>query len=71
MAPIGLGAYFAYQVATLGPQLFGFYAKPLGLYYIAGIVYFSCSFLFMPLWLMGRKGLKVSGPMQFTLLLQR
>ena len=26
LAPIGLGAYFAYQVATLGPQLFGFYA---------------------------------------------
>ncbi|MEI7488893.1 MAG: cation:dicarboxylase symporter family transporter, partial [Chryseobacterium sp.] len=30
IAPIGLGAYFAYQVATLGPQLFGFYGKPLG-----------------------------------------
>ena len=39
-APIGLGAYFAYQVATVGPQLFGFYAKPLGLYYVAGTVYF-------------------------------
>jgi Na+/H+-dicarboxylate symporter len=34
VAPIGLGAYFAYQVGTIGPQLFGFYAKPLGLYYI-------------------------------------
>ncbi|WP_294217185.1 dicarboxylate/amino acid:cation symporter [uncultured Chryseobacterium sp.] len=44
LAPIGLGAYFAYQVATLGPQLFGFYAKPLGLYYIAGIVYFFVFF---------------------------
>lgn len=44
IAPIGLGAYFAYQVATLGPQLFGFYAKPLGLYYIAGIVYFFVFF---------------------------
>lgn len=43
-APIGLGAYFAYQVATLGPQLFGFYAKPLGLYYIAGIIYFLVFF---------------------------
>jgi hypothetical protein len=29
----GLGAYFAYQVGILGPQLFGAYAKPLGLYY--------------------------------------
>jgi len=44
IAPIGLGAYFAYQVATLGPQLFGFYAKPLGLYYIAGIIYFFVFF---------------------------
>lgn len=44
IAPIGLGAYFAFQVATLGPQLFGFYAKPLGLYYIAGIIYFFVFF---------------------------
>lgn len=44
IAPIGLGAYFAFQVATLGPQLFGFYAKPLALYYIAGIVYFFVFF---------------------------
>ncbi|WP_300669447.1 dicarboxylate/amino acid:cation symporter [Soonwooa sp.] len=39
-APIGLGAYIAYQVGTIGPQLFGFYAKPLGVYYGVGIVYF-------------------------------
>jgi Na+/H+-dicarboxylate symporter len=32
-APVGLGAYFAYQVGIFGPQLFGAYAKPLGLYY--------------------------------------
>lgn len=43
-APIGLGAYFAYQVGTIGPQLFGFYAKPLGLYYIAGTIYFIIFF---------------------------
>ena len=30
LAPIGLGAYFAYQVSFYGPQLFGVYAKPLG-----------------------------------------
>ncbi len=40
-APIGLGAYFAYQVGIFGPQLFGSYAKPLGLYY--GL----CSFYFI------------------------
>jgi Na+/H+-dicarboxylate symporter len=28
-APIGLGAYFAYQVAVLGPQLFGVYSQTL------------------------------------------
>ncbi|WP_316929678.1 dicarboxylate/amino acid:cation symporter [Sphingobacterium sp. ML3W] len=44
IAPIGLGAYFAYQVSSLGPQLFGFYAKPLGLYYIFGSVYFFLAF---------------------------
>lgn len=44
IAPIGLGAYFAYQVKTLGPQLFGFYAKPLALYYIFGLVFFFVFF---------------------------
>jgi len=44
VAPVGLGAYFAYQVGTIGPQLFGFYAKPLGLYYIAGTIYFIVFF---------------------------
>lgn len=43
-APVGLGAYFAYQVATMGPELFGFYAKPLGLYYVTGAVYFVIFF---------------------------
>ena len=40
-APIGLGAYFAYQVGIFVPQLFGAYAKPLGLYYAV------CAFYFM------------------------
>ncbi|WP_292009332.1 dicarboxylate/amino acid:cation symporter [Chryseobacterium sp.] len=44
LAPVGLGTYFAYQVATLGPQLVGFYAKPLGIYYVAGTVYFFVFF---------------------------
>src|SRR5690606_15203827 len=44
IAPIGLGAYFAYQVGTLGPELFGFYAKPLGLYYVLGACYFIVFF---------------------------
>lgn len=58
IAPIGLGAYFAYQVATLGPQLFGFYAKPLGLYYIAGVVYFMVFFSLYAFMAHGRNGVK-------------
>ena len=58
IAPIGLGAYFAYQVATLGPQLFGFYAKPLGLYYAAGIVYFLVFFSLYAFMANGRYGVK-------------
>jgi Na+/H+-dicarboxylate symporter len=41
-APVGLGAYFAYQVGIFGPQLFGAYAKPLGLYY--AVCAFTSSF---------------------------
>lgn len=40
LAPIGLGAYFANQVGIFGPQLFGAYAKPLGLYYATCAFYF-------------------------------
>ncbi|WP_143884542.1 dicarboxylate/amino acid:cation symporter [Chryseobacterium binzhouense] len=58
VAPVGLGAYFAYQVATLGPQLFGFYAKPLGLYYIAGIVYFFVFFSLYAFMAKGKNGFK-------------
>lgn len=58
IAPIGLGAYFAFQVATLGPQLFGFYAKPLGLYYIAGIVYFFVFFTLYAFMASGQNGIK-------------
>ncbi|MCV9931447.1 dicarboxylate/amino acid:cation symporter [Flavobacterium sp. LS1R47] len=44
MAPLGLGAYFAYQVSFYGPQLFGVYAKPLGIYYGACVFYFFVFF---------------------------
>lgn len=57
-APVGLGAYFAYQVATIGPQLFGFYAKPLGLYYAAGIVYFFVFFSIYAFMAKGTDGIK-------------
>lgn len=57
-APIGLGAYFAFQVATIGPQLFGFYAKPLGLYYISGVVYFLVFFTIYAFVAKGKMGVK-------------
>ncbi|HWB28763.1 MAG TPA: dicarboxylate/amino acid:cation symporter [Chitinophagaceae bacterium] len=44
IAPFGLGAYFAYQVGTIGPQLFGTYAKAMALYHGVGIVYFIVFF---------------------------
>ncbi len=58
LAPIGLGAYFAYQVGTLGPQLFGFYAKPIGLYYIFGVLYFFIVFSVFAFLAFGLKGVK-------------
>lgn len=57
-APFGLGAYFAYQVATIGPQLFGFYAKPLGLYYVAGVIYFLTFFSLYAFIAKGTDGIK-------------
>jgi len=57
-APIGLGAYFAYQVATVGPQLFGFYAKPLALYYVAGVVYFLLFFTLYAFLAKGKDGVQ-------------
>ncbi|RAJ82337.1 Na+/H+-dicarboxylate symporter [Chitinophaga dinghuensis] len=42
--PIGLGAYFACQVGTLGPKLFGTYAHSMAIYYGFGIVYFLVGF---------------------------
>ncbi len=57
-APIGLGAYFAYQVATVGPELFGFYAKPLGLYYAGGTFYFLVFFTLYAFVSFGWNGVK-------------
>lgn len=58
-APIGLGAYFAYQVGIFGPQLFGAYAKPLGLYYAVCAFYFVVFFSLYAFMAGGRKGLVV------------
>ena len=44
VAPVGLGAYFAFQVSVVGPELFGMYARPLGFYYGYGLFYFIVFF---------------------------
>lgn len=58
-APVGLGAYFAYQVGIFGPQLFGAYAKPLGLYYAVCAFYFVVFFSLYAFFAGGKEGLKI------------
>jgi len=59
-APIGLGAYFAYLVADLGPQLLGVYAKTmLGLYYPLCVVYFAVGFFIYSYFAAGKQGVKI------------
>ena len=40
LSPAGLGAYFAYQVAVTGPQLFGDYAQALAVGHAISIFYY-------------------------------
>ena len=42
--PIGLGAYFAYQVGVFGPQLFGTYGHSMAIYYGFCTFYFIVFF---------------------------
>ena len=58
-APIGLGAYFSYQVGIFGPQLFGAYAKPLGLYYAVCAFYFVVFFSLYAYIAGGKKGVSI------------
>lgn len=44
LSPIGLGAYFAYQVAITGPQLFGDYAQALAVGHAISIFYYLVIF---------------------------
>lgn len=58
-APIGLGAYFAYQVGIFGPQLFGAYAKPLAVYYGTCTFYFIVFFTLYAYFSGGGLGVKM------------
>ena len=57
-APIGLGAYIAYLVGAMGPQLMGSYARVALLYYPAAFLYFFIAFSVYVAWAAGRHGLK-------------
>ncbi|WP_406845109.1 dicarboxylate/amino acid:cation symporter [Flavobacterium soyae] len=58
-APIGLGAYFAYQVGVFGPQLLGVYAKPMAVYYAACVFYFFVFFSLYAFVAGGKRAFKV------------
>ena len=57
-APIGLGAYFAYLIGVLGPQLLGTYVRAMTIYYPMAIAYFFIGFSFYVFLAAGMKGLK-------------
>lgn len=57
-APVGLGAYFAYQVASIGDSLFELYAKPLVLYYVLGAIFFVVFYSLGAYIASGRLGVK-------------
>jgi Na+/H+-dicarboxylate symporter len=59
LAPVGLGAYFAYQVGVFGPQLLGIYAKPMAVYYGACVVYFFTFFSLYAIIAGGKRAFKV------------
>jgi Na+/H+-dicarboxylate symporter len=57
-APIGLGAYFAYQVAQFGPSLFGAYAHTLGIGYGVSLFYYAVFFSLYAFIAGGVKGIR-------------
>jgi len=56
-APIGLGAYFASLVGSLGPQLLGSYARAMAVYYPVTIIYFFVAFTAYAYYAGGKKGI--------------
>ncbi len=58
LGPIGLGAYFAYQVAVFGPSLFGTYAHAMGIGYGVSIFYYLVFYSLFAFIAGGIKGIK-------------
>jgi Na+/H+-dicarboxylate symporter len=56
--PVGLGAYFAYQVAVFGPSLFGTYAHVLGIGYGVSLFYYAVFYSLYAFIAGGLKGIK-------------
>ena len=61
-APIGLGAYFAYLIGVLGPQILGTYVRAMTIYYPMALAYFFIGFSFYVFLAAGMKGLKSFWP---------
>lgn len=59
IAPLGLGAYFAYQIGVFGPQLFGTYGHSMAIYYGLGLVYFITFFSLFAYIAGGIHGIKI------------
>lgn len=57
-APIGLGAYFAYLVGVLKPQLASIYLRVIMLYYPSAFLYFGFGFSVYVLWAGGISSLR-------------
>lgn len=59
IAPIGLGAYFAYQIGVFGPQLFGTYGHSMAIYYGLSLFYFIVFFSLFAFIAAGHQGVKI------------
>lgn len=58
LAPVGLGAYFAYLVGTLGAGLLGSYLKVVAVYYPLALFYFFAGFSWYTFLAGGSQGFK-------------
>lgn len=58
-APIGLGAYLAYLVGSMGSEVMGAYARIFVVYYPVAIAYFFLAFSFYVYWAASLKGLRI------------
>ena len=59
LAPVGLGAYFAYQIGVFGPQLFGTYGHSMAIYYGFSAIYFFVMFSVYAFIAGGTQGIKI------------